>query len=775
LDIKKWQTSTGEVMATNPWEVVSVTPIGQQPMLAPVQQVANNQNPWNVVSIDASQIPGQRSTSVAQPEMTLQDRIMGAIETPAIIAGSVGRAITTPIVRMYGEALGGYGTPQGRRAGEEAAQMVGRQFYQPRTQTGPDIVESMSKVLGAIPPTPLTSAGTALSTLAGPAARQALRQAQIAAPAVQQAATTAGQATVQAPANVVRSVGNLLKSEDAQMAERLAEQIGIPKDELVKVLSQQGPQLIEGYQKTVPQIIQDPFLSQLQRNLKTTGVQNLGEAEKLQQQQMAQALARVAPSQGNVVDAAQRAGGAIEAYAIPVRKAASQNVRQAFESVDPFGETALYLPIPEMEQAAGKYLGAGTFGTGERANQAIAAAKRVGTEVLPEVKLTTQSQVGKSQNLEQAVRSMGGIRDTGYLSNELKELGRKQSGTTGLISSSGKDVEKMAELMHERGFIPDSDPALLLDALRNKGGRKTFAADISDNAFARQFETAMGEAPGREVIPKTVPFQTIQNLRSSIGEAARTAEAKGANKEAAALNEMITAIDSRINRAAGQSIEAGEYFPKEIADQYRNALEMHKAKVERFGTGPQVSMFRKGGDNQASIQGAEIPSKFYSGAMSQADDMKAFKKLVNSRTDLMDVMKSYAMTQAEGTRNATTGNLGDKYLKWLSSRSGANAELLNPSELATVNEVGKMVQNQMITENLGRVTGSDTAQKLATLHKNGMLDSQIVDFLANKIPVVKSVSGPILTSLRNASAQQKNEIMARLLANPEAFAKALKE
>lgn len=720
-------------------------------------------------------IPGQRSTSVAQPEMTLQDRIMGAIETPAIIAGNVGRAITTPIVRMYGEALGGYGTPQGRQAGEEAAQMVGRQFYQPRTQTGPDIVDTMAKVLGAIPPTPLSSAGTALSTLAGPATRQALRQAQIAAPAVQQAATTAGQATVQAPANVVRSVGNLLKSEDAQMAEKLAEQIGIPKDELVKVLSQQGPQLIEGYQKTVPQIIQDPFLSQLQRNLKTTGVQNLGEAEKLQQQQMAQALARVAPSQGNVVDAAQRAGGAIEAYAIPARKAASQNVRQAFESVDPFGETALYLPISEMEQAAGKYLGAGTFGTGERANQAIAAAKRVGTEVLPEVKLTTQSQVGKSQNLEQAVRSMGGIRDTGYLSNELKELGRKQSGTTGLISSSGKDVEKMAELMHERGFIPDSDPALLLDALRNKGGRKTFAADISDNAFARQFEAAMGEAPGREVIPKTVPFQTVQNLRSSIGEAARTAEAKGANKEAAALNEMITAIDSRINRAAGQSVEAGEYFPKDVADQYRNALEMHKAKVERFGTGPQVSMFRKGGDNQASIQGAEIPSKFYSGAMSQADDMKAFKKLVNSRTDLMDVMKSYAMTQAEGTRNATTGNLGDKYLKWLSSRSGANAELLNPSELATVNEVGKMVQNQMITENLGRVTGSDTAQKLATLHKNGMLDSQIVDFLANKIPVVKSVSGPILTSLRNASAQQKNEIMARLLANPEAFAKALKE
>jgi len=726
-------------------------------------------------------IPGQRSTSVAQPEPTLQDKLMGYVEAPAILAGSLGRAVATPIARMYGEAVGGYGTPQGRQAGEQAAQTVSNQFYQPRTQTGPEVVQAVGQTLGSLPPTPLTSAGTALSTLNGPAARQLLSRAPRMAQTVSQG-TPMGAGLAQplgvppsSPVSIVKSVGNLFKSEDSQMAEKLAEQIGIPKDELVRVLSQQGPQLIEGYQKTVPQILQDPLLSQLQRNLKTTGVQNLSEAEKLQQQQMAQALTRVAPSQGNVFDAAQRAGGAIESYAIPARQAATAKVRNAFEAVDPFRETALYLPISEMEQAASKYLGEGTFGTGEKASKAIATAKRIGTEVLPEVKLTTQKEAGKTQNLEQAIRAAGGIRPNDYLTGEMKAIGMKDLGTTGLINKNGKALDHMTELMVERGFLDQEDPAQLLELLRTKQARKTYASDITDKAFIRQFEASMGEAPGKEVIPKTVPYKTVQNLRSSIGEAAKVAEAKGANQEAAALGEMIKAIDSRINRAAGQSVEAGEYFPKDIADQYRAALDMHKAKINQFGTGPQVSMFRQGGDNQASIKGAEIPSKFYSGAMSQADDIKAFKKLIGSRTDLMDVMKSFAMTEAEATRNATTGNLGDKYLKWLSSRSGANAELLNPSELATVNEVGKMVQNQMVTENLGRVTGSDTAQKLATLHKNGMLDSQIVDFLANKIPVVKSVSGPILTSLRNASAQQKNEIMARLLANPEAFAKALKE
>jgi hypothetical protein len=120
----------------------------------------------------ASQIPGQVSTSQARPEPTMQDKLMGYVEAPAIVAGNIGRLVTTPIARMYGEATGGYGTPQGRQAGEQMAQTVSGQFYQPRTETGPEVVGEMAKVLGSVPPTPLTSAGTALSTLTSPAMRQ---------------------------------------------------------------------------------------------------------------------------------------------------------------------------------------------------------------------------------------------------------------------------------------------------------------------------------------------------------------------------------------------------------------------------------------------------------------------------------------------------------------------------------------------------------------------------------------------------------------------------
>jgi hypothetical protein len=184
-------------------------------------------------------------------------------------------------------------------------------------------------------------------------------------------------------------------------------------------------------------------------------------------------------------------------------------------------------------------------------------------------------------------------------------------------------------------------------------------------------------------------------------------------------------------------------------------------------------MFRKGGDGQMAIQGAEIAPKFYNSAMSQADDVKAFKRLIGNRNNLANELKSFAITQADATRDAQ-GNLGDKYIKWMQSRAGANRELMNDQELATIRQVGRAVQNQIRTEGLGRVTGSDTAQKLATMQSNGILDNRFIDVLANRIPVVSSFTGPMLQGLRNTATQTRNEELSKLLADPQKFADALK-
>lgn len=578
---------------------------------------------------------------------------------------------------------------------------------------------------------------------------------------------------IQAAGAVGRGIGGAYRSlrtpKDTAMVNRLLQVSGLSRDEVLAALSQQGPQMIPGYQATVPQILQNPVVSQLQRTAKTAGGQALGDAERLQQVQMRQALDRIAPAANTVNEAADAAGSAIQRFAMPAREAASTRVRAAFDAVDPFDETALYLPLDDMRGAVSKYLGPGTFGTGSKAREAVRTAEEVGTVALDGIKA---AKAAPEETLLQAVKRAGinpNALSSKQFAGELRDL-RQSPGMNRLVSGKGQSLSRVAETMRERGFIPDEDPATLLNALR-EGGNQTVTGS-GDDAMRAALERSMGDAPGTSKMAQTVPFRTVQSLRSSIGEAAEQASAKGANKEAAALRQMVSDIDSRINRAAGGSKEAGEFFPQDIANQYREALNLHAEKMRRFETGPQAGIFRKGGDGQASIQGAEIPPKFYSGRGSQVEDVQAFRRLIGDRQELAQAMKSYAMTEGQATANQA-GDLTSKFTKWMASRSGANKELFTAQELATLKEVGKAVERSINAENLGRVAGSDTAQKLASLQSNGVLDSRLVDLLANRIPGVSSFSGPMLSGLRETAGRDRNRLLSELLANPERFSQAL--
>jgi hypothetical protein len=113
------------------------------------------------------QIPGAENTPVTpKREVSLRDRIMGVAETPALIAGNVISAVAGPVAEYLGENFGGtpteFGMSAGKDVGKASRQMIG---FTPLTETGPEITGAIGKFLGAIPPTPLTSAGTSLSTL----------------------------------------------------------------------------------------------------------------------------------------------------------------------------------------------------------------------------------------------------------------------------------------------------------------------------------------------------------------------------------------------------------------------------------------------------------------------------------------------------------------------------------------------------------------------------------------------------------------------------------
>ena len=67
-----------------------------------------------------------------------------------------------------------------------------------------------------------------------------------------------------------------------------------------------------------------------------------------------------------------------------------------------------------------------------------------------------------------------------------------------------------------------------------------------------------GEAPGAATIAKPVSFDEVQDLRSSIGEAARKADLAGNAREAAALKGMQRQIDDQVAKVASGGGKAGE-------------------------------------------------------------------------------------------------------------------------------------------------------------------------------------------------------------------------
>jgi hypothetical protein len=121
-------------------------------------------------------IPGGegRITGIPQPEVSMRDRIMGVIETPAALVGGLAGGIAAPIAGIYGQLTSPapQGSPEARAAGEAMAAKTRAQFYQPRTETARDILGAVGKVTENLPPVLGGSLGTSLNALAVPAVRQ---------------------------------------------------------------------------------------------------------------------------------------------------------------------------------------------------------------------------------------------------------------------------------------------------------------------------------------------------------------------------------------------------------------------------------------------------------------------------------------------------------------------------------------------------------------------------------------------------------------------------
>lgn len=583
---------------------------------------------------------------------------------------------------------------------------------------------------------------------------------------------------------LAKGAKHVLTPERAKTAATILNAAGVNSPEAAQAMRNKlmpvGPSILPESQPTVPQLLQNPVISQLQRSLKAVGDTQIVEREAAQNVARLRGLDRISPVSGTVQQAAENMGNSIERFALPANKQAADEVSKQFMGVDVARESGFMLPIDRMKAAQQTFLGRGTFGSGTDARKAIQTAEDIGLQKVTEQvplphKLLPAEPISTSDSLLGDIRRMGGIKlhQLRDITGETRVGKGRPSLPPTLFTNHGMGIDDLATDLRAKGYdIPDDVDGgveTLRDMIRRElDGENVYPMGDMEN-MAQKASSMYDDMPPVEyknvtnTVRRPVPFEELQNLRSSIGEAAQNAQANGRNKEFGALSKMVAEIDAGIEKVAAGRGEAGEYFPPEMVKRWRAANAAHKARLDRFETGPQAGMFRQGGDGQRSTQGAELAGKFFNSTRSQVEDAQAFKRLAGDNNTLLPMLKNYAVTDAANQTNRLGVLSNSKFNNWRDARSGALRETMAPEDMAMLEQIGRELRLSDAAEELGRSTGSDTVQKANNALKNGLIDNPLVAFAGGKVPLANNV----LAALRESAKKTKAQKLGGLLANPE--------
>jgi hypothetical protein len=584
------------------------------------------------------------------------------------------------------------------------------------------------------------------------------------------------------------AVYQAVKANKAGSGKMLANALGVSESELAqiaKALETAPESIVDGSKLTVAQALQQQGVKSPSAQMLERIVSQSAGGDKLLKQYAAQNEARLnalvnqgaETYQGAAKEEAVNLGNKLGAIIRTQAKDDQAAARAAWESLYPRASQegiALQLPLDEMGAAMAP-LGRGTVGAGADASMLIREAQNIGTQVLPEIKPLTQKAVGKSQTLEQAVRAAGGIRGT---SGELRDLGMKQSGTTGLINNkSGKPLDLLAEEMHRRGFIPDNDPATLVDMLRNGGGRKVFANDATDNTFQMAMEKSAGDMPEASRITVPIPFDEFQRLRRSAGAlGAKVGSREGGETEAAVLNKLSELLGQKVDRAASGNLLAGEVMSPEFASLYGNARDLTRKNAELYKSGNIASIIRKPVGQGYTLSGDEVTNKLWHGGAGLADDVANLRNVLSQENfdPAMNALRKFVLTDA-ASKTTASGQFGSSLPKYVESRMPGLKEALNPEQLDALTKVAKDIKNAEAAGNVAGLRGSATYANISRALDTGVLDSNTAKAFARAMSS-KGVGGESLREwASNMMKQSKGTALADLLSDPKAAAAALKD
>lgn len=295
----------------------------------------------------AAAIPGAEGvvTGKTAPELSMREKVMGAIETPFALGATLASGAVAPIAGLVGSLTSGkYGTQEGIRAGEEAAKAV---MYQPRTQVAREtlgaIGEFLQPVTSALPPT-LGATGTTINALAPAVATQAnalARPAIIQAVAPVKSAVANAMAREQQPAMV--GMGAASTAEDLMRQERL-NRLGIraTAGERTKNLAQQQ----------FESEVQRGSLSGVSEKAKEDLTKQFGAFKAGQKQDILNQFERMSDEVGGTIDRStpRAVGNLIDKTLVKQYEEKLKKVNDAYEAAKSSGETKQIVDTSKLDQ-----------------------------------------------------------------------------------------------------------------------------------------------------------------------------------------------------------------------------------------------------------------------------------------------------------------------------------------------------------------------------------------------------------------------------------------
>jgi hypothetical protein len=583
------------------------------------------------------------------------------------------------------------------------------------------------------------------------------------APAAQMAGVGAGKG--------VQGVRNFLAGPEGRAGRALRQAGQVAPEDLAAALRAGNTTLVEGAAPTTAQAAMNPGISQLARTVKNQGYNPLTEREAQQNAARIAALDAVAPGAVGTksIDAAENAGNVITGRATPMRAESNAGVSAKYESMDPFNEGRVGLPVSHVDAELGKYFGEGAGSPTGALTSLVDDIRALSMPKAPAAK-AAGGKTGPSVADLQSGKHVPGKPSVIY-----GPLARRQGG---------ESFDGMASLLHQHGYLDDPDPKALMAALEEEArGGTVYSRFMDDDQLAYLRGMVQPEPAAAFSLPmaaesRAVPLSTLQNLRSRASEIAYVAGQAGNRRDAAVAQRIKEHLDNTLaavaERRGGGTASAdyppvsGEYFTPGMSANFHEA---RRAKIEhegRFGTGVATDLWRNSRDGLPVKQGAEVSKAFFGSQADQAARIGQFNRMLNGDEAATDALRQYGIADLAERATGPTGNLSyPKLGHWLDQRASAIPGLYNAEQQQALGTVRNDLGRAFEAENLGRATGSNTAQNLLGA---GLLDSRFANVLAGVIPRL----GPAgLEVARNASRQRAaNEIGAALI-DPEVAARSL--